>query len=80
MRQPVLGLLGVCQILFAEHFEARLAPNELRQHGVGARPWQPRVQHFNDHIDVFDAFLNRFAREVHVTRKPLNCHKTYLTP
>ena len=79
MRQPALGLNRVSQVLLAQNLQARLALNKLCQHGVGAGAWQASVQHFNDHIDVFDALLNRFAREVHVPREPLNCHKTKIS-
>ena len=80
MVQPQLRALSVRQVLLAEHLQTWLALNQLRQHRIGTGPRQPGVQHFNDHVNVFDALLNRLAREVHVPRKPLNSHKLKCEP
>ena len=80
MVQPQRGAHRVGQVLLAQHFEPGLGLDQLGQHGVGTRAWQARVEHFNDHVNVFDALPDRLARQVHVSRKPLNRHKNLYQP
>ena len=80
MVQPQRGAHRIRQVLFAQHLEPGLALNQLGQHRVGAGAGQACVEHFNDHVNVFDALPNRFAREVHVPGKPLNRHKNRYRP
>ena len=47
---------------------------QLLQQRVEAGAWNARIQHLNDHVNVFDALLDEPARGVHVTGEPLDCH------
>ena len=77
--QPHGGAFGVGQILLVQDFQLGFALGKLRQQWIFAGGGQPCVQHFNHHIDTFQAVGDGFFRLVHVAGKPLDCHVVCLS-